>query len=300
MLAIATVAAALLALSATAEAYATKYDYRGRDNHGSYEPSYEHGVYGSEYDSGHGAYKGRDYSHESHYAEDDYREPYSEEPTYTYEQYHKPLSTYRHKRSLILEPLNQEVSPGCFSSPPQDCGAGCVASFREDEDCYQCCCMDKTVNATTCALPADGGNCRGNLERWAFNEETGDCEPFVYGGCGGNGNRFMCKEMCEHHCVEVKGAVRNGHQFDSEDRPETSSAECECQCSNLRTLTRRFGVPRFEGGCTQTNNNDQFCYVLPNSGSTCDDLQPSSKFRGLFFSRDACFTPGRFDPECRL
>ena len=52
------------------------------------------------------------------------------------------------------------------------------------------------MNATSCALPADGGRCRGNFERWAFNEATGDCERFAYGGCGGNGNRFMCKEMC--------------------------------------------------------------------------------------------------------
>ena len=61
------------------------------------------------------------------------------------------------------------------------------------------------MNATTCASPADGGDCRGNLERWAFNEATGDCEPFTYGGCGGNGNRVMCKEMCERHCVEEDG-----------------------------------------------------------------------------------------------
>merc|ERR1719270_1550598 len=120
----------------------------------------------------------------------------------------------RHKRSVrqSREPrykrstsLNQEVFPGCFPSPPEYCGADCVASFRKDEGCYQCCCMDKTVNATTCALPADGGDCQGNLKRWAFNEATGDCEPFSYGGCGGNGNRFMCKEMCDRHCVEEDG-----------------------------------------------------------------------------------------------
>jgi len=118
----------------------------------------------------------------------------------TYKQTHEP----RYKRST----LNREAFPGCFSSPPEDCGADCVASFREDEGCYQCCCMENPVNETTCALPADGGDggrCRGNFERWAFNEATGDCEPFTYGGCGGNGNRFMCKEMCERHCVEEGG-----------------------------------------------------------------------------------------------
>jgi len=95
----------------------------------------------------------------------------------------------------------REVSPGCFSSPPRDCGAGCVASFREDRGgCYECCCQEKQVNATACALPADGGKCRGFIEQWAFNEATGDCEKFTYGGCGGNDNRFNCKEMCMRNC----------------------------------------------------------------------------------------------------
>jgi len=210
MLAIATVTAALLALSATAEA-STKYNYGGR---GSYEPSHKHRVYGSEYKRyDHGRYRRsavKDYYGEKTSA-------YESRPTY--KQPHEP----RYKRSamdgtreelITFNFFNREVSPGCFPSPPADCGADCVASFSRDEGCYRCCCMETThllVNASSCASPADSGDvgrCRGNFKRWAFNEATGDCEPFAYGGCGGNGNRFMCKEMCERHCVErlKKGA----------------------------------------------------------------------------------------------
>jgi len=86
--------AALLVLSTTAEAD-SKYNYGGRD-------SYQHRVYGREYK--------RFDPYESHYAEEDYREPhhdsydegygghaYSEGSSY--EPYTKSRPTYRHKRS---------------------------------------------------------------------------------------------------------------------------------------------------------------------------------------------------------
>merc|ERR1712117_879658 len=86
MFAIAT--AALIVLATTAEA-ATKYNYGGR---GSYKPSYEHRVYGSEYkkyDHGHEAYAMRDYSHDKGYGGDVYSENSM-----------KSRQTYRHKRSV--------------------------------------------------------------------------------------------------------------------------------------------------------------------------------------------------------
>merc|ERR1719471_916703 len=211
-----------------------------------------------------------------------YRPTYKHKKVYGYggDSYGKSYSTYssyqpsyRHKRQASGVVVNREVSPGCFSSPPEDCGADCVASFSRDEGCYRCCCMESSVNATTCALPADGGDCRGNFERWAFNEATGDCEPFTYGGCGGNGNRFMCKEMCEHHCVEervekeTRVSLGRGPQFESSRSrpgapPLVDEEECGCQCSNQRNLEIRFGVPRFQGGCLNKVQSDNFCYVL--------------------------------------
>lgn len=29
----------------------------------------------------------------------------------------------------------------------------------------------------------------------------GECKDFVYGGCGGNANRFASKEKCEEFCI---------------------------------------------------------------------------------------------------
>merc|ERR1712117_1012284 len=84
MLAIAT--AALLALSATAEAATMKYDHGGRE---SYKLE-DHGSY-NQYVHDHGAYKTSNYHHDS-YDEDHYGgDAYSEEQTYTYE----PRPTYK-------------------------------------------------------------------------------------------------------------------------------------------------------------------------------------------------------------
>ena len=38
-----------------------------------------------------------------------------------------------------------------------------------------------------------------------YNIETKSCEKFVYGGCGGNNNRFESKDQCENQCTNALG-----------------------------------------------------------------------------------------------
>ncbi|MEZ4370838.1 MAG: BPTI/Kunitz-type proteinase inhibitor domain-containing protein [Polyangiaceae bacterium] len=52
-----------------------------------------------------------------------------------------------------------------------------------------------------CTLPAEGGMCNAYFPRWWFNAETQRCEPFVWGGCGGNGNNFESAEACVAGCA---------------------------------------------------------------------------------------------------
>ena len=49
----------------------------------------------------------------------------------------------------------------------------------------------------------DTGPCEAEFYRWYFNHETGLCEEFVYGGCRGNGNRFLSKAECENTCDKL-------------------------------------------------------------------------------------------------
>ncbi|KAG5838427.1 hypothetical protein ANANG_G00223590 [Anguilla anguilla] len=52
-----------------------------------------------------------------------------------------------------------------------------------------------------CLLPLEEGSCLRYTIRWYFHALVGSCRPFIYSGCGGNGNRFLTKEECEEHCL---------------------------------------------------------------------------------------------------
>ncbi|KAL7057371.1 hypothetical protein AAHC03_019376 [Spirometra sp. Aus1] len=51
-----------------------------------------------------------------------------------------------------------------------------------------------------CYMPILTGRCRARMPMYAFNPQLGACVEFVYGGCGGNYNRFETKEECEAIC----------------------------------------------------------------------------------------------------
>uniref|UniRef100_A0A8D2KZ48 BPTI/Kunitz inhibitor domain-containing protein n=1 Tax=Varanus komodoensis TaxID=61221 RepID=A0A8D2KZ48_VARKO len=54
--------------------------------------------------------------------------------------------------------------------------------------------------AGVCTLPADGGLCFMLEERWYFDHEEKKCQPFSWGGCGGNENNFGSRPECESAC----------------------------------------------------------------------------------------------------
>lgn len=51
-----------------------------------------------------------------------------------------------------------------------------------------------------CRLPKAIGLCKASILRWRYNPETGKCEEFIYGGCGGNANNFEEEEYCRAAC----------------------------------------------------------------------------------------------------
>ncbi|XP_078328898.1 doenitin-1-like [Crassostrea virginica] len=52
----------------------------------------------------------------------------------------------------------------------------------------------------SCILPPHAGNCDGICPRWYNDVRVGSCRPFTYGCCGGNGNNFITRELCENVC----------------------------------------------------------------------------------------------------
>merc|ERR1712115_674705 len=82
--------------------------------------------------------------------------------------------------------------------------------------------------------------------------------------------------------------------------PNTKAAStrvnCRCQCSSL---TFRDKYNRIQGNCkTSDNTGAQWCYTEP--GSTCEDLQRSTRFgaQGRTWSYQACSTPSIHSSQC--
>jgi hypothetical protein len=51
-----------------------------------------------------------------------------------------------------------------------------------------------------CSLPKQSGSCDAYDPSFWHNPKTGLCEPFVYGGCEGNANRFATRDACIAAC----------------------------------------------------------------------------------------------------
>ena len=58
------------------------------------------------------------------------------------------------------------------------------------------------INSTVgnCFDQADPGECEESIPRFFFNERTGQCDMFLFSGCGGNGNNFKTFEECTAAC----------------------------------------------------------------------------------------------------
>ncbi|XP_042174587.1 collagen alpha-1(VII) chain isoform X7 [Oncorhynchus tshawytscha] len=51
-----------------------------------------------------------------------------------------------------------------------------------------------------CLLPMSEGGCWEHVLLWYYHPHSGECRPFVYGGCEGNHNRFNTKQECQRWC----------------------------------------------------------------------------------------------------
>lgn len=56
------------------------------------------------------------------------------------------------------------------------------------------------ITNSTCKLPVSSGNCDAYMQRYYFDATLGRCQSFVFGGCGGNENRFSTLMDCVTAC----------------------------------------------------------------------------------------------------
>jgi eight-cysteine-cluster-containing protein len=126
------------------------------------------------------------------------------------------------------------------------CDDTCIGRVFETPEGCEATCGGGVVDA--CGLPADPGPCDAAIRRWFHNPQTGACEGFVYGGCGGNGNNFESLEACEAACVlacpdaDVDGAC------DAED--STCNADGSLlMCRRVAPICPRGTVAEVREGC---------------------------------------------------
>lgn len=80
----------------------------------------------------------------------------------------------------------------------RQCEARCVTSIHTDDGPN-----DTDDKETICRMPVESGPCYETHSRYYYDPISYTCIPFVYGGCGGNKNRFKKFETCINYCSNV-------------------------------------------------------------------------------------------------
>ena len=112
-------------------------------------------------------------------------------------------------RALIDNYYYDWAQQKCLLFKYGGCG-GNTNRFPTEADCLKTCSVggeaptEKAVKEESpprrCTYHPDKGPCYGRQERWYFDQTTGQCATFFYGGCQGNKNRFSTRTECEHAC----------------------------------------------------------------------------------------------------
>uniref|UniRef100_A0A023G2P7 BPTI/Kunitz inhibitor domain-containing protein n=1 Tax=Amblyomma triste TaxID=251400 RepID=A0A023G2P7_AMBTT len=63
-----------------------------------------------------------------------------------------------------------------------------------------CACAAGKWTPGYCKHPAKTGLCKARIPKWAYEQKTGLCKFFIYGGCGGNKNQFDSEKECLKVC----------------------------------------------------------------------------------------------------
>uniref|UniRef100_A0A158P8Y2 Kunitz/Bovine pancreatic trypsin inhibitor domain protein n=1 Tax=Angiostrongylus cantonensis TaxID=6313 RepID=A0A158P8Y2_ANGCA len=121
-------------------------------------------------------------------------------------------------------------------------------NYANREECLAICHKEDFSNV--CRHDVDSGECNGIFQRFAFDMESGECRPFTYGGCGGNGNNFATLAECRIKCQKVALSPGNLCEHDIEVG-ECSGVFVRFGYDKLTNDCRQFTY----GGCGGNGNN---------------------------------------------
>ncbi|KAI8046549.1 hypothetical protein M5D96_002760 [Drosophila gunungcola] len=92
--------------------------------------------------------------------------------------------------------------------------------------------ISKASREAKCLFMASSGPCHGNLQMFAYDFDNNCCVKFLYGGCGGNPNRFQTKQECIVACNALQDpedediTSTNSYTFTEEQlKPDAESTQ---------------------------------------------------------------------------
>ena len=93
------------------------------------------------------------------------------------------------------------VAGTCFQFVHGGCH-GNTNNFASESECLGACGRAYGKGPGTCSLPPEVGMGRAEIDRFYYDQETGECTEFGWGGMGGNANRFLTSRECLDACAD--------------------------------------------------------------------------------------------------
>jgi hypothetical protein len=93
---------------------------------------------------------------------------------------------------LFIDKTNEEFLRGGFKNQFLNCVLILVykKSYKvKNKDFTMFFFSDEKDGLSVCEKSKAEGPCEGDLIRWFYNKESGDCDQFSFSGCMGNNNR---------------------------------------------------------------------------------------------------------------
>ncbi|KAJ7305058.1 hypothetical protein JRQ81_010857 [Phrynocephalus forsythii] len=106
---------------------------------------------------------------------------------------------------------------------------GCLGNgnkFILAESCRKMC-KFKSALPTVCSLPPDKGPCQQHHHRYYYDLKKNKCVKFIYGGCLGNGNKFVTSDSCRKMCKLKSGVKKPILEHQNQHTSELSASLLE-------------------------------------------------------------------------
>ncbi|CAG9813449.1 unnamed protein product, partial [Phaedon cochleariae] len=189
----------------------------------------------------------------------------------------KPEGTDRCNLPKVAGPCEGYYPVWYYDKDLKNCAqfvyGGCLGNnnkFESREECLNQCVTDSSPDP--CEQKQEAGPCNGQYQRYWYDEETGQCQPFVYGGCKGNKNNFPTIEACRQQCATP------GEKKDQCSLPMAQGNCTERQANWYFDTPENRCKPFYFSGCNGNQNNFE-------SREACESLCPKA------IAKDTCQLP---------